>query len=140
MSADLRALAANRLAEAEVLLVHGFPSGAYYLSGYAVECGLKAVIVRSWQPQVATYGLPPRNVVTDTYVHDLTRLVKIANLGAALDGEATANPRFRAFWEVVKDWNESSRYELWTRRDAEDIVEAVGDSRDGVMRWLQRHW
>lgn len=140
MSADLRALAALRLDEAKILLAQGMASGAYYLSGYAVECGLKAVIVRSWQSEVASYGLPPRNVVTDTYIHDLTKLVKVANLAAALDNEANVNPLFRDYWEVVKDWNELSRYELWTQQDAEDIIKAVDDPSNGVMRWLHPHW
>ena len=140
MSADLRVLAGLRLDEAKVLLAHGMPSGAYYLCGYSVECGLKAVVVRSWQSEIASYGLPPRNVVTDTYVHDLTKLVKVANLAAALDTEAANSSRFRDYWDVVKDWNESCRYELWAQQDAEEIVEAVDDPNDGVMRWLRLHW
>ena len=38
----LKRLSWARLREAQVLLNHGYWSGAYYLSGYAVEFGLKA--------------------------------------------------------------------------------------------------
>ena len=41
---EFRELATLRLAEAKALLDAGLPDGAYYLAGYAVECGLKACI------------------------------------------------------------------------------------------------
>ena len=40
----LKQLAKARLREAEALLASGHNSGAYYLAGYVIECGLKAVI------------------------------------------------------------------------------------------------
>jgi HEPN domain-containing protein len=43
---ELRQLAETRLAEAQILLRAGMWSGAYYLVGYAVECGLKACIAK----------------------------------------------------------------------------------------------
>jgi hypothetical protein len=39
---DLRRLARIRLKEARVLLQAKCFDGAYYLCGYAIECGLKA--------------------------------------------------------------------------------------------------
>jgi hypothetical protein len=38
--ADLQQIAELRLQEARTLLTGGFPDGAYYLAGYAVECAL----------------------------------------------------------------------------------------------------
>ncbi len=140
MSADLRVLATTRLEDARALLLDARFSGAYYLAGYAVECGLKAVIVRSWQADFAGHGLPGKSAVLDTYVHDLSRLVGVANLGGRLGTEAAANAQFRDNWDVVKDWNEASRYELWTGPDAESIVAGVGDPKDGVLRWLRTLW
>ena len=43
---DLQQPALTRLAEAKALLAAGFPAGAYYLAGYAVECALKACIAK----------------------------------------------------------------------------------------------
>jgi hypothetical protein len=40
----LMALAETRRRDAEVLLLSGQYSGAYYLTGYAVECALKAIV------------------------------------------------------------------------------------------------
>ena len=44
--ADFQKLAEIRLEEAATLLNAGKFDGAYYLSGYAVECGLKACIAK----------------------------------------------------------------------------------------------
>jgi HEPN domain-containing protein len=43
---DLQNLAEERLGDAEVLLASNRYSGAYYIVGYAVECGLKACIAK----------------------------------------------------------------------------------------------
>src|SRR5262249_32127022 len=43
---DFQQLADVRIDEAAVLLAQGKFDGAYYLAGYAVECGLKACIAR----------------------------------------------------------------------------------------------
>ena len=44
---DLQSLARTRHAEAKALLRAGRSDGAYYLAGYAVECGLKACIAKA---------------------------------------------------------------------------------------------
>lgn len=43
---DLQNLALARLEEVEVLLNNHKYSGAYYLSGYVIECALKACIAK----------------------------------------------------------------------------------------------
>jgi len=43
---DLQQLAWERSGDAQELLAAGRWSGAYYLCGYAVECGLKACIAK----------------------------------------------------------------------------------------------
>ena len=47
---DLQNLANERIAEAKILFDAGKWSGAYYLAGYAVECGLKACIAKLTKP------------------------------------------------------------------------------------------
>ena len=46
---DLQNLALTRLEEVEVLLNNHKYSGAYYLSGYVIECALKACIAKQTQ-------------------------------------------------------------------------------------------
>lgn len=140
MSADLRDLALARLDEAQVLLGEGRPSGAYYLAGYTVECGLKAIIVKEWQTLVAGYSLPEKADLLQTYVHSFTKLLNVCGLAGALEADSKRNARFRAFWEIANNWSESSRYQIWTPQAATDMVLAVSDPKDGVLPWLQTHW
>ena len=46
---DFQEIAELRLRESKALLAAGFPDGAYYLAGYAVECALKACIAKRSQ-------------------------------------------------------------------------------------------
>src|SRR3954464_11536908 len=103
---DLRELATIRLREARVLLDANEAAGAYYLSGYAVECGLKACIARG----TARFEFPDKKRVNQAHTHNLTELVNLAGLAPNLRAESTANPKFDVHWGVVKDWSEEKRY------------------------------
>ena len=134
---DFQALARVRLAEAKALLDAGQFSGAYYLSGYAVECALKACIAR----QTRQHDFPPRpNVVRDMYTHDLADLVKHADLAKVLAGRIQACTVFDDHWAKIKDWSEASRYARWSAEEARGLYAAITDPRHGVMRWLRQHW
>lgn len=66
--AELRNLAKLRLAEAQTLLAAARWSGAYYLSGYSVECALKACIAKNTRrsdPLVRTLAIGLRTGPTD---------------------------------------------------------------------------
>ncbi len=112
-------------------------AAAYYLCGYAVECGLKACIAR----QIRRHEFPPSSrFSSDVYTHDLSRLVTLAGLTDSLASQITASPGFESNWLVVKNWSEHSRYESRTRREAEDLLAAVTQSPDGVMEWIRSYW
>src|SRR6266487_1577186 len=132
--AELKRLASTRIAEAKVLLEAGYPSGAYYLAGYAVECGLKACIAK----QFKLYEFPDKQVVNDSYTHSITKLVKTAGLDLTLDQEFRADRAFEVNWGVVKDWSENTRYELISAQKARDMYVAVDHRRHGVLRWIRR--
>jgi HEPN domain-containing protein len=133
---DFRELARIRLKEAKVLLDNGCHEGAYYLCGYTVECGLKACVAKLTK----RYDFPDKNFAQEVFTHDLVRLVKAANLATELSNEAKANPQFELYWNLVKDWRETSRYDQNTRQQAVSLYEAITDKRYGVLRWLRRHW
>lgn len=126
-----------RLEDARILLLNRRYAAAYYLSGYAVECGLKACIARL----AKRHEFPPeRRFIDDVYSHDLGKLVARAGLGDALDDQVKADARFQTNWGIVKDWSERSRYERTTRQAAQALYDAVSDSMSGVMQWLRQHW
>src|ERR1700681_3770039 len=74
---ELRRLAEDRIADAGVLLAAGRWSGAYYLAGYAVECGLKACIAKLTNQD----DFPrDRRLLEECYTHSLEKLLKPAGL------------------------------------------------------------
>lgn len=133
---DLHQLAEARLREAEVLLNAGEWSGAYYLAGYAVECGLKACIAK----QTGLHDFPDKDRAQKSYSHKLVELVKVAGLDASLDAEALANPLFRTNWMIAKRWNETARYAQWAATEAHALLNAINHPSEGVLLWLKNHW
>ncbi len=133
---EFRRLATLRLDEARALLTANLPSGAYYLSGYALECALKACAAKSF----LRHDIPKKEVVASLYHHNLERLIRAAGLEAQLQAAMAANAALQVNWATAKNWNEVSRYTTWTMAQATDIVDAVGHRQDGVLRWIRRHW
>ena len=103
---DLQALSRIRLKEAKALLGLGLNDGAYYLTGYAVECPLKACIAKDTR----RHEFPDKKRVEASHTHDLKGLAKIANLEASRLDRVKGDEAFRRNWELVEEWSERSRY------------------------------
>ena len=132
---DLQNLALARLEEVEVLLNNHKYSGAYYFSGYVIECALKACIAK----QTQEFDFPDRKTVTDSYTHDLEKLIKVAKLDKELKS-LLDDPNFSLRWLEVRDWSEESRYQTHSQQKALDIYLAITDPTHGVLQWLQQHY
>lgn len=132
---DLQNLALTRLEEVEVLLNNHQYSGAYYLSGYVIECALKACIAK----QTQEFDFPDKKNVMDSYTHDLEKLVKVAKLDTQFK-DILKDPNFSSRWSMVKDWSEESRYQTHSQQKALDIYLAITDPTHGVLQWLQQHY
>ena len=132
---DLQNLALARLEEVEVLLNNHKYSGAYYLSGYVIECALKACIAK----QTQEFYFPDKKTVMDSYTHDLEKLVKVAKLDKELRS-LLDDPNFSLRWLEVRDWSEESRYQTHSQQKALDIYLAITDPTHGVLQWLQQHY
>ena len=122
--------------ESKALLNKRLYDGAYYLIGYAVECGLKACIAKKSR----RFDFPDKKIVNESYTHDLKSLVNTAGLQAALESEKKRDSLFEVNWAIVKDWNEGSRYERHDAVVAKSLYGAVIDDKHGVLKWLRRHW
>src|SRR5271163_562024 len=107
---DFQRLTRIRLRDARALLSAGNNEGAYYLTGLAVECGLKSAIARKTRRH--DFPPEPKIVSKQIYVHDLNTLLAAAGLVATLDAAAKADPTLKANWALVKDWTNESRYSL----------------------------
>lgn len=134
---DLQVLTRIRLVEARALLDAGLYDGAYYLSGYAVECALKACIAR----QTRREDFPPKPVlVRGMYTHDMVALVRLADLSMSLTARIQACAIFHEHWLTVVNWSEEGRYQRWSADQAARLLEAITDRQHGVLRWLRSVW
>lgn len=133
---QLQQLAEVRVRDAEALINAGQWSGAYYLAGYAVECGLKACIARLTN----LHDYPNKEFAQRCYTHNIETLVDVARLKSQRDADASANVRLFRSWSIVKIWDEKSRYQQWTELQARKLVVAVSDAADGVLPWIKGHW
>lgn len=134
---DLEALSNIRLSEAKCLLSNGLFHGSYYLCGYAVECALKACIAKSF----LQHEFPNKKVVMESYTHDLSQLLKIANLHQNLIAESSVDAALEVNWTVVKDWSEQYRYDnTISKAMAEQLIAAADDVNSGVLKWVKTHW
>jgi hypothetical protein len=118
-----------------VLLNNKQFSGAYYLSGYVVECALKACIAKNTRE----FDFPDKETVVDSYTHNLVKLVRVAKLDEEIQSRIT-NLNFSSQWLVIKKWSEISRYKIYSKQEADDIYLAISDPNNGVLQWLQQHW
>jgi len=133
---DFRQISNIRLREARILLNNGNYDGAYYLSGYAVECGLKACIAKNTK----RYDFPDDKTVKNSYTHNIEQLVGVAGLKTELLTKMRTNPQFAVNWATVKDWDEVSRYEKNDYRKARDLYFAIAGRNNGVLKWIRLHW
>ena len=133
---QLQHLAEERACDAKSLLSAGRWSGAYYLAGYAIECGLKACIARLTNQ----HDFPNKALAMQCYTHKIETLVEVAGLTLRRDTDAAASPALGSHWLVVKDWDETARYQSWTELQARKMFLAVTDSSNGVLPWIHGHW
>jgi hypothetical protein len=136
--AEFQQLADVRMAEAAVLLANGAWDGAYYLTGYAVECGLKACILARVERTGVIFE--DKKFSEQCWTHNIDTLVKLADLIVQRDAEAAADPALFANWQTVKDWTETSRYARHSQARAEELSRAVNDGAHGVLTWIRRYW
>jgi HEPN domain-containing protein len=132
---EFQQLARMRLKDARILMRDGNVEGAYYLTGLAVECAIKACIAKNTK----RHDFPPdQSAIKDIYTHDLGKLIGAAKLQIVLNADRRKNLAFNNKWDVVKDWSINSRYEV-RGLNARDLYRAVA-GRNGVMQCLRQRW
>jgi HEPN domain-containing protein len=132
---ELQSLAEARLADAKVLLKNRRYDGAYYLAGYAIECGLKACIAG----RTKRHDFPDLELARKVWMHDLTQLREHAKLSDAMKEAFKIDRLLADNWITVSNWSEKSRYEKQSMENARKMVAAVGDEM-GVLAWLRSYW
>jgi HEPN domain-containing protein len=134
---DLQDITEIRLRDTKALLDNGCYQGAYYLSGYAIECGLKACIAK----QTKQHDFPDRKIVNQSYTHDIESLFRVAGLWDLFRTDVDSDSNLEVNWNVVKDWNEETRYDKGIPEEmAKDLYAAIIDQQHGVLQWIKQHW
>jgi hypothetical protein len=136
---EWRRTAESRLRDADALLKARRWSAAYYLAGYAVECGLKACVVARLRKDLAVV-FRDRRFSDKCWTHDYNELLVLADLKARCDADTAVNEGLRDNWKVVKIWRETARYERTSRGEAEKLYQAITDPVNGVLPWIRNHW
>lgn len=135
---ELQKLAEDRVLEAQALLDAEHWSGAYYLVGYAVECGLKACVLAYVGNTGAIFQ--DRKFSEKCWTHDVEELVKLAGLERERGLDISKNSALGVNWLIVKDWSEAARYQSWTEPQARKLFEAITNTTDGVLPWIRGRW
>jgi HEPN domain-containing protein len=133
----LRALAGSRLEEGRVLLENRLWTGAYYMTGLAVECALKSCLASA----VKEHDFPDKEFVNAMYVHNLEKLFKLNGaLWIALQVDVKADAKLSVNWSTVKDWDDSKRYDTVEELQARALHEATAGPGSAVMDWIRGRW
>lgn len=125
-------LAETRIREGKALLKQGHYTGAAYISGYAIEFYLKAMLAS--QQSAGFWPL----VIPDKYkTHNLSFLLKECGLLSVMKAASSKNFELGANWKVLENWGTELRYRDLNKTLAIDIFNAVADEPDGVAKWLR---
>lgn len=109
---DIRNLADLRIVEAENLNNVGYPDGAFYLAGYAVELYLKAKICENLNlPTFYTQYAPKTDLSKTFLIHNLDRLILLSGLLPKFEAEKANDPVFTGHCVNIERWSEKSRYD-----------------------------
>ena len=133
---DFQQIANTRLRETQALFKARQCSGAYYLGGYVVECALKACIAK----QTRHHDFPDKDRVNKSYTHKYMDLIKVLELTKTLEAKTKSDPDFSDSWATVLLWSEQSRYQKYTRAEAQALYDAIADSAHGFLQWLKQLW
>ena len=138
---EFRQLAEDRLLDAQVLLdapTGGRWSAAYYLAGYAVECGLKACIMAHVERTGEIFI--DKRFSEKCFTHRLIDLIQLGDLKQALEDRLKTEARFALFWALVAGWTELSRSQQKSEADARGLLAAIVAPSDGVLTWIRTYW
>ncbi|MEZ4732327.1 MAG: HEPN domain-containing protein [Caldilineaceae bacterium] len=137
---ELKELAKTRLQEAKILYDQGLYDGCCYLAGYVLEMALKARICKV----LDTADYPETGEISRSFkTHNLIVLLRLAGLQRKLDVAIAANPNLLRSWSLITEWTEEFRYTpagTRSKLEAEIILSAIEDRKDGILLWLKKYW
>ena len=135
---DAKRFADERVFDAGVLLDAKCWHAAYYIVGYAVECGLKACVLKYIENTGIVFQ--DKRFFEACFTHDIEKLVRAANLEAIRGLDVQSNPLRAEYWEIVKEWSVDVRYQEKSEIAARRLFLAITDATNGVLPWIKTQW
>jgi hypothetical protein len=140
--AELQLMTRERILDAEALIQGNRWSFAYYVAGYAVECGLKSCLLSR---MIHTgWVFRDRVKIDECLTHEFGKLINLsgltAELNANLAASAAGNRAFAGNWGTAALWKVTDRYESKTESEARALYAAITDNPDGVLPWIMNYW
>ncbi len=142
---EFQILSNRRLVEAKALQSAGLNGAAFYLAGYAVECGLKAAVCKTLQIDV--FNLPTE-LHKGFKTHRLDHLIVLSGLSKRLAEDIAANESlsFAANFFVKppdsisswQSWSEEVRYNV-TDCSSSACINFI-ENVEVFLTWLKNHW
>jgi hypothetical protein len=143
--AEFKTLANKRLDEAKALQQAGHYEAAFYLAGYAVECGLKAAVCKTLQIDIFDM---PTDLHKGFKTHRLDHLIVLSGLSKQLAEDIAADTSLSLAaspfltppldFEGWQSWSEQVRYNVIDC--PEQVLQEFVSNVDYFMSWLRNHW
>jgi len=105
-------------------------------SGYVIEFGLKSAICK--HEDIDEYPCEQKYLI-----HNLTRLIKFANLQEKFDLKKTTSADFFANWSLITTWTPQFRYQpigTSNKEHAKQVINAIDQKDEGVFPWVKSNW
>jgi len=147
---EIKALAFERLGEAEILYQNKKFDGAFYLAGYSAELMLKAKIcTRMGVPNLfdeddkVLKSIPGISEIRKSIkTHNLIVLLILSGLKEKFDADKSTNQHlFKANSLLFSNWNENSRYKpcgFMKSTDVHTLILLLKDE-NGLLQWIEQN-
>lgn len=127
----------SRINESELLINNGFLDGGFYLSGYAIEFALKAVICKRLSVEMFDKNDVKGDISKPFCIHNPKILVVFAGLRKKLEEDKASDNELSKAWNKVSEWSEERRYEPNCQETtAKEFLKAVKTFR----KWVEPYW
>lgn len=136
-------IALLRQTESKSLLKRKHYDGCCYLAGYSLEAALKAVICKQMNNDRFFEIIRPETARAFK-IHNLGELINLAGLSQEYENLQITNPILLNNWEFIRDtirWSEQLRYQVgFSQADAEQMILVIGEPKNGILKWIKKHW
>ncbi len=147
---EIKALALERLGEAEILYPNKKFDGAFYLAGYSAELMLKAKIcTRTGVPNLfdeddkVLKSIPGISEIRKSIkTHNLIVLLILSGLKEKFDADKSTNQHlFKANSLLFSIWNENSRYKPcgFMKSTVVHTLILLLKDENGLLQWIEQN-